>query len=228
MDGAADLLVEEDVAREAVDFVVEAEGDLPCDARAVVQFEQRFEVALAARRLGRDDAPVLEAQARVVDLATVEDSRQAEADRAVDACLDWARVDLAVGHVLPPVSRAPGAALDCDREVGVLTHDPQVAHRLELGRARLELLAHAGPVTDWILVVDVAGAEVEVLVLVKRHRGVLRVSLGRAERPAPAMLAARDPVAPADRQLALGSELPLAPVGIGTRERARVRLRPNR
>src|SRR5690348_11878636 len=39
MDGAADLLVEEDVAREAVDLVVEAEGDLPRDARALVELE---------------------------------------------------------------------------------------------------------------------------------------------------------------------------------------------
>ena len=126
------------------------------------------------------------------------------------------------------MGRAPGAAFDGDGEVGVLTDDPQLAHRLELRRAGLERLADACPVADRILVVNVAGTEEEVLVLAQRHRGVLRVGLRRAERAAPAMLAVRDPVAPADRQLALGRELPLAPMGVGARERAGVRLRPDR
>src|SRR5262249_58736445 len=126
--GAADLRVQQDVAREAIDLVVEAERALPRDARALVQLEQRLEVAVSACGLRRDDAPVLEAQARVVDLATAEDRRQAESDRAVDAGLERARVDLAVRHVLPAVGRTPGAAFDDHREGRVLPHDPQLSN----------------------------------------------------------------------------------------------------
>ena len=44
---------------------------------------------------------------------------------------------------------------------------------------------------DWILALeDVARAEDEVLVLRERHLGVLRMRVGRAERSAPARLAA--------------------------------------
>src|SRR5947208_5072001 len=68
----ADLLVEEDVARESVDLVVEAEGDLADRPRALVHLEQRVEVAEPARRVRRDDAAALEAEAQVVDLAPLE------------------------------------------------------------------------------------------------------------------------------------------------------------
>jgi len=49
-----DLLVEEDVAREAVDLVVEAERDLANATRAFVEVEQRVQIVLTARSLGRD------------------------------------------------------------------------------------------------------------------------------------------------------------------------------
>src|SRR5919201_6089884 len=62
---AADLLVEEDVPREAVDLVVEAERDFAEDAGAGVHVEQRVQVLLAARSLRLHHAPALEAQANV-------------------------------------------------------------------------------------------------------------------------------------------------------------------
>src|SRR3954453_5375118 len=50
--GAADLLVEEDVAPEAVDLVVEAERD-PADAvRSLFHLEHRLQVGLASGRFG--------------------------------------------------------------------------------------------------------------------------------------------------------------------------------
>src|SRR5256885_7245608 len=58
---AADLLVEEDVAGEAVDLVVEAERELADPARSFVHLEQRREIRLAFRRLGGDHTAVLEA-----------------------------------------------------------------------------------------------------------------------------------------------------------------------
>src|SRR5215210_4855309 len=52
VDRAADLLVEEDVPREAVDLVVEPEGQLAENACAGVHLEQRAEKVDAAGGLG--------------------------------------------------------------------------------------------------------------------------------------------------------------------------------
>src|SRR5213083_2417087 len=65
----ADLLVEERVAGEAVDLVVEAERDLAEPARAVVHRQQRVEELAAVPGFGADDAAGLEPEADVVDLA---------------------------------------------------------------------------------------------------------------------------------------------------------------
>src|SRR5581483_351741 len=67
VDRAADLLVEEDVARKAVDLVVEPERALAEVARLAVHVEQRVQVVAAPRRLGGDHAAALEAQPDVVD-----------------------------------------------------------------------------------------------------------------------------------------------------------------
>src|SRR2546423_3485327 len=78
---AADLLVEEDVARESVDLVVEAECDLADPASAAVHRQERLEIAEAPCRLRAHDAAVLEAKAQIVDLASFENGREAEPDR---------------------------------------------------------------------------------------------------------------------------------------------------
>src|SRR6266542_2854868 len=145
-----DLLVEEDVAREAVDLVVESERDLADAACTFVEVEQRLQIVLAARSFGRDDPPVLEAKPRVVDLAAAEDGGKPEPDRAVDATLDGTRVHLAVGKVLAAVGRAPGAGFDDDGQIRVLPDDAQLAHRAQLIRARLQLIADTGPVNDGV------------------------------------------------------------------------------
>jgi hypothetical protein len=84
-------------------------------------------------------------------------------------------------------------------------------------------------VGDGILVTrDMAGAEDEVLVLAQRHLRVLRVRVGRHQRPDPAHLAAADPLpAPVD-EAALGRVHLAARLGVGARERLGVRLRPDR
>ena len=84
----ADLLVEEDVAGEAVDLVVEPEGDLAEDAGAVVHLEQRLQVLVAARRLGVHDAAALEPQPDVLHLASVEDGGERVADLPLGLGLD--------------------------------------------------------------------------------------------------------------------------------------------
>ena len=69
----ADLLVEKDVVREAVDLVVEPERDLAEEAGALVDVEQRLQVLAAASRLGVDDRAPLEAEPDVLDLAAAEE-----------------------------------------------------------------------------------------------------------------------------------------------------------
>src|SRR3954453_21203353 len=96
VDRAADLLVEEDVAREAVDLVVEPERALAEEARLGVHVEQRAQIITAARGLRGHDLAALEAQPDVVDGVPVEDRGKAEADLAFGAVLDRAREDLAV------------------------------------------------------------------------------------------------------------------------------------
>ena len=104
---SADLLVEQDVAREPVDLVVQAERDLAEDARPGVHLEQRLQVVVPAR-LSLDDAARLEAEADVLDLAPVVDGRERVADLALGLGLERAREDLAVRHVVAPVGREPG------------------------------------------------------------------------------------------------------------------------
>src|SRR5205823_6075610 len=142
----ADLLVEKDVLREAVDLVVHPESDLSEPARARVQTEDRVEELAAARRFCRHHVAVLEAQPDVVDLSPLEERGEAEADLALGLRLDWARVDLAVGHVMVTVCGFPLAALDDETEVGVRPDDPQLARTAQLLRARREIGARRLPV----------------------------------------------------------------------------------
>src|SRR5207245_11199964 len=92
--GAADLLVEEDVAGEAVDLVVEPERGLAENPRARIHLEERREVVLTASCLCRDDTAALEAQPHVLDLAPVEARREREADLTFRCVLRRARAYL--------------------------------------------------------------------------------------------------------------------------------------
>src|SRR6266702_4548986 len=103
MKRAADLLVEQDVAGEAVDLVVQPERDLAEDARPLVHSEQRLQVVVGRLRLRSDDATSLETQTDVFDRAPVEDRAEREPDLALRLRLDRAREDLAVRHVQPAI-----------------------------------------------------------------------------------------------------------------------------
>src|ERR671936_1136515 len=160
---AADLLVEKDVPGEAVDFVVEAKGDLAHPSRALVHVEQCPQIGLSPGGLRGYDPAVLETEAHVVDLPPCVDRGEAEPERPVDAGLDRARVDLAVRDVVEPARRCPRPAFDGDRQVGVFADDPKLPHRSKLAGPGLKLLTDAAPVADRIVVENVAGAKDEVL-----------------------------------------------------------------
>src|SRR5215218_3961819 len=124
----ADLFVEEDVAGEAVDLVVEPEGDFAEDAGAFVHVKQRAQVIVPARGLRGDHPPGLEPQAHVLDLVPVIDGGEGVADLTLRLGLDRAREDLAVRHVEATVRGDPFATLDADDQVGVGPHDPELAN----------------------------------------------------------------------------------------------------
>ena len=204
VDRPADLLVEEDVAREAVDLVVEPERQLAEDGRAGVHLEQRAEEVDAAGGLGRDHAPAFEAKPDVGDLAAFEDPGKAEADLAPCLGLDRAGEDLAVRHVRVAVGLLPLPPGDAERQIGVRPDDAQLADLLE-PLACAELGRDPEPVLDGVVLTrHVTGGVDEVLVLLDRHLGVLRIRLDRLERAAPAQIAGRDPLPAALRELTPG------------------------
>ena len=91
MDGAADLLVEQDLLREAVDAVVGADSELAQPARALVRVE-RLEQELLVSLGGRvDDRPSSNRSFTPDDLAAAVDRGIAEGDLAVRRVLDRAR-----------------------------------------------------------------------------------------------------------------------------------------
>src|SRR5205823_7641926 len=135
-----------------------------------------------------------------------------EADLALGLGLDRARVDLAVGHVVPPVRGLPAAAVDNDPQVRVRPDNSELVCASQLTGAPGELLLGRLPVCDRIAVaLDVAGAVDETLVVVQRHPRVLRVRRRRKEHPGPAQLARGDSLPAADRQLPAGRTQALVP-----------------
>ncbi len=218
MERAADLLVEQDVAREAVDLVVQAEGHLAEDARALVHVEQRLQIVVAGGRLGVHDAATLETQPDVLHPTPSEDCGKRETNLASGLRLDRAREDLAVRHVELAVRCQPAPAVDAETQVRVGAHDAKLADRVELPYPCVQLGRDGTPVRHRILVRPyVAGAVDEVLVLCERHLGVLRVGVARKPRPDPVCLAGVDPLPEAVRQL--------APRGDPAADALRVRLR---
>ena len=85
--------------------------------------------------------------------------------------------------------------------------DAQLAHRRRAPRRALASADDVPPVRDRVLVERHGRREDEVLVLGERHLGVLRVRVGRQERPAPAHLPRRDALPAAVCELALRGEL---------------------
>src|SRR5581483_11466608 len=94
VDGAADLLVEQDLVRPAVDAVVQADAELADAARAFVEVEHLVQVALVLVARRADDPSLLEAKANAGDAAPGVDARRLEVDVALDRALDGRGVDL--------------------------------------------------------------------------------------------------------------------------------------
>src|SRR5918995_5320413 len=123
VDRAADLLVEQDVADEAVDALVDADAELADPPRAVVDGQDLMQKLLARFSGGRDDLASPELEANTRDRSPCVEPRILERDDTLGALIDRRRVDLAVGDVDAAIADDIGAADGGEGEVGVATHD---------------------------------------------------------------------------------------------------------
>ena len=122
------------------------------------------------------------------------DGGEAEGDVAVDPVLDRAGEDLAVGEVLGAVAVDPGPAGDAELQVGVGGDDVQFSLLAQQIDQALLPVADGPPRGHWVSLVEVAGAEDEILVLGQAHLGVLGERLGGELGAAPVEVAGGCPL----------------------------------
>src|SRR3954465_3326847 len=117
MDGAADLLVEQDLAGAVGDPVVGADPEFtetPCSVVRVAHLDQDLLALLGARV---HDLAALESEVNSRDLSAGVARRQVEADLSLGRVLDGAGEELTVRHVVLAVSGDEGASLDAEAQV---------------------------------------------------------------------------------------------------------------
>ena len=112
VDGAADLLVEEDRPDRPVDAEVRADAELAEPARALVGGERRPQVVLALARAGLHHAALAELELDPLDRHAARARGQREAGAALGGRLDRPGEDLAARHVALAVGVDPGAPGD--------------------------------------------------------------------------------------------------------------------
>src|SRR5260221_1762877 len=189
VDGAANLLVEQDLAGAAFGPVVVADPE-PAEAGGAGVGVERFQQVLpAALGVGIDDHTGLEAQANAGDLAATYHRRQVEADLALDRVLDRAREELAVGHVVAAVAGDELAAGDAEPDVGPGRRHSYLLVAFDPLRQPLRLLRGPLPGAERIAVGGQASAVVEVFVVGQAHLRLGGVGAGGVEREAPAEIA---------------------------------------
>src|SRR4029079_2865087 len=125
-DGPADLLVEQDRARGAVDAEVRADPELADEARAAVRLECAVQVLGPGRGVGADDLAVAELELDAVHVDGLRRRADREPDPADGPRVAQAVADLTARHVALAVGVDPRAPGDAEREVGALGLDADV------------------------------------------------------------------------------------------------------
>src|SRR5262245_29723318 len=157
MDGAADLLVEQDLAGALGDPVVGADTELAEATGTLVRIEHLYQELLPLLGGRVDDPAALEPEANAGDLAARVGGGQVEGDLSLGGVLDRASEELAVGHVVLAAGRDELAALDPEPQIGALAPDVDLAPALDpLGEA-LGLLRLPLPGANRVLVGREAG-----------------------------------------------------------------------
>ena len=186
MNGAADLLIEENVPGKAGDVVIGPERELaeiPCSRVSVQCLEQ---VILALRRRSVYHPAGFESQPDVLDLPAINHARVGEPHMALRAILDGPRKDFAVGEILVPVTVDPGAAANLYPQVCIWTlqvHDLLVRQPVnQPALHRREFPPRGARVRR----IQLAGVVHELGKGVRGHLGVLGVCISREQRQHPA------------------------------------------
>ena len=167
VEGAADLLVEQDVLHGIGDAGVDGDGEFAELTRTLVHIVELDEVRLVAagaRRL--HDLAVLDHVADAREELPVVHGRDVVRDRAVHGARDRGGVDLAVGDVLLAVALDRRDPLDRERNVRPRTDDADLVGSIHERDERVHGLGHA-------LVVGETGVEVEVRERLLSHTGAV-------------------------------------------------------
>src|SRR4051794_32276853 len=190
MDGAADLLVEKDIAGEAVDIEVSANSELTEDSGSFIGLKDRIEVILATGGCGFGHLTGPKGEFDALNFAAGGDHRITEGDMTIDTIFDRTSEDFAVREVVCTVSVDPGAAGDVDGQIG-----PRPGQMN--GLAPFQPFDNARPFGglrfpggDGIVGIEFAGLKDEVPVLVGRLTSILGKGIGWVQREGPAHYAA--------------------------------------
>ena len=159
----------------------------PSEPRAVVHREHLLQIVLALRRRWPRPHARARTSAGYPDQVAVDDAGNSEANVPFGGVLDGAGEELAAGEVALAVAVAEDAAAEstgADRCRG----RRRARSCLSASQSTVELLlaAQLAPAFGGVFAVEEAGLVDELLEVVQRHLGVLRVGLGGEERQAPA------------------------------------------
>ena len=163
VDGASNLLVEEDIAHGRVHERIETDSELAHIACALVGIEDGVELRVVARFAGSfHDFALLEHEADVAELLAIVKRGSIVLDNALDAPLHRRRIDFAVGNVHVAAARHRGNPLDAEADVGTLRNEAHLVGLVHEVDEALRRLAHLG-------IIGQAGLEIEVLERLGAH-----------------------------------------------------------
>ena len=155
VDGAGDLLVEENVAHRIHDIGVYAEGKFADIACAIVRIKDVVD-ALVVVCCCFDDFAVLEEQADILKLKALIDAWGVVSNAAVDAVADGGCINFAVRDVAVTCAGDCFLSLDGEGDVSILCCDTHFVRALHQRDERLHSFVH-------FAVIEVADIEIEVL-----------------------------------------------------------------
>ena len=123
MQGAGDLLIEQDVAHRVQDEGIEPEAELADGPGSGIHIEDLVELALgAALTGGLDDTTLLQFQTDALELGARVQGGRVEGDHAVGRLERWAAEALAIGNVAQALAGLSSDVLDGEGEVGARSH----------------------------------------------------------------------------------------------------------
>ena len=165
MEGAGDLLIEEDIHHRLEHLRVEADGELSDVARALVAVEDRVDL-LGMVGGGLDDLTLAELEDNIVKDSSLVEARGVDAEGPLDGVLHRGGENLSVGNVVLPGAADCGDVLHREFQIGSRPTDMDIAGVLHPLLQRLHLLCHGR-------VIDRTDIEVEVLEALRAHMGLL-------------------------------------------------------